>query len=46
MSDEIRRTVEALSEPGATVEVRALKNGTTAAGYFDDTGALSKELRS
>lgn len=40
---EIRRAAEVLCEPGDVVEVRALKNGTTAAGYFDNFGALSNE---
>lgn len=43
MSEQIRRAVEALSEPGNVRELRALKNGTTAAGYFDSPEALSEE---
>jgi hypothetical protein len=37
------RAVETLSDPGDVVELRAIKNGSTAAGYFDDTGILSRE---
>jgi len=40
---EIVRAVETLSDPGDVVELRAIKNGSTAAGYFDDTGILSRE---
>ena len=42
MSAEISRAVETLSNPGDVVELRALKNGTTAAGYFDNPEALSE----
>ena len=43
MSGEIRQAAQVLSEPGGVVELRAIKNGTTAAGYFDDTDVLSRE---
>ncbi len=43
MSAEILRAVEVLSEPGGVVEIRALKNGTTAAGYFDNFEVLAKD---
>jgi len=43
MSAEILQAVEVLSEPGGVLELRAIKNGTTAAGYFDDTNVLSRE---
>jgi hypothetical protein len=43
LSAEIRRAVEILSEAGGVVELRAIKNGTTAAGYFDDAETLSLE---
>ena len=43
MSAEISRAIEALSKPGDVIELRALKNGTTAAGYFDNPEALCKE---
>ncbi len=43
MSEEIRRAVEAFSVPGDVRELRALKNGNTAAGYFDNPEALSEE---
>ncbi|MDP9479879.1 MAG: AAA family ATPase [Actinomycetota bacterium] len=43
MSAEIRRSVQVLSEPDSVVELRALKNGTTAAGYFDNPEAAGTE---
>jgi hypothetical protein len=43
MSAEFRRAAEALAEPGGVVELRALKNGTTAGGYFDNPDALFRE---
>jgi hypothetical protein len=43
MNGEFSRAVQALSNPGDVIELRALKNGSTAAGYFDNTEALSKE---
>ena len=43
MNAEISRAVEALSNPGGVIKLRALKNGATAAGYFDNTEALSRE---
>lgn len=43
MSAEILRAVEVLSEPGGVVELRAIKSGATAAGYFDNFDALGKE---
>jgi hypothetical protein len=38
----MRRAVEVLCEPGGVVELRAIKNGSTAAGYFDDVDILSR----
>jgi hypothetical protein len=43
LSAKIRQAVEVLSERGGVVELRAIKNGTTAAGYFDDVDTLSRE---
>jgi hypothetical protein len=43
VSAEIRRAAEVLSDPGGVVELRALKNGTTAAGYFSDPAGLAAE---
>ncbi|CAA9401357.1 MAG: hypothetical protein AVDCRST_MAG22-1112 [uncultured Rubrobacteraceae bacterium] len=43
MSAEILRAVEALSEPDDVREVRALKNRTMAAGYFDNAADLARE---
>jgi hypothetical protein len=43
VSAEMQRAVEVLSEPGGVAELRALKNATSAAGYFDDFSALSRE---
>ncbi len=43
MSSEFLCAVEALCGPGDVIELRALKNGTTAAGYFDNPEALSRE---
>ena len=43
MSAEFSRAVEVLSAPGDVIELRALKNGTTAAGYFDNPEAAGKE---
>jgi hypothetical protein len=43
LSAEIRKAVEVLSEPGGVVELRAIKNGTTAAGYFADSDTLIRE---
>jgi hypothetical protein len=43
LTTKIRQAVEVLSERGGVVELRALKNGTTAAGYFDDADTLSRE---
>jgi len=40
MSGEIRRAVELLAAPGSVVEVRALADGVTHSGYFDDHKAL------
>ena len=37
------RAVETLSSPGDVIELRPLKNGTTAAGYFDNAEALDRE---
>jgi hypothetical protein len=50
VSAEIRHAVEVLSggDSAATTdirEVRALKNGATAAGYFDDPEALAREAQ-
>ena len=43
MSGKFLRAVQALSDPGDVVELWALKNGTTAAGYFDDAEACDRE---
>jgi hypothetical protein len=43
LSPEFLRAVEALSEPGDVIELRALKNGQQAAGYFDNPEALSRK---
>jgi len=43
LSGEILRAVQALSDPGDVLEIRALKNGTTAAGYFDNAADASRE---
>src|SRR5215212_2198073 len=45
MSSKMRRAVEILSEPGAVVELRALKQrgGAVAGGYFDNPGALARQ---
>jgi len=43
VSLQMRRAVETLTELGHVVELRALKNGTTAAGYFDDPETLAAE---
>ena len=39
----IARALEVLFEPGAVAELRAIRNGKTAAGYFDDPEALARE---
>ena len=43
MSDEIRRAVEILSEPGGVVELRAFKGRAVESGYFDEAQTLSRE---
>ena len=43
MSDEIRRAVGVLA-PGGVVEVRALADGATHSGYFDDHEALARAV--
>jgi hypothetical protein len=43
LNSEILQAIEALSDPGDVREVRALKNGTTAAGYFDNATDLARE---
>src|SRR5215216_3676220 len=42
-SNEIRRAVEVLFEPGAVVEVRAFKGRETMSGYYDDHVSLANE---
>ncbi|SCL76533.1 hypothetical protein L21_2467 [Methanoculleus chikugoensis] len=42
MKEEIRRTVELLAPEGGVVEVRALADGATHSGYFDDHSALAR----
>jgi hypothetical protein len=42
-SNEIRRAVEVLFEPGAVVEVRAFKGRETVSGYYDDHVSLANE---
>ena len=43
LNADILRAAEVLFEPGGIVELRAIKNGAIAAGYFDDNGALVRE---
>jgi len=43
---EIRRAIEALFEPGDVVELRALKDRTTASGYFDEHEELAEQAAS
>jgi hypothetical protein len=43
LSGKFLRAVETLSSPGDVIELRPLKNGTTAAGYFDNAEALDRE---
>jgi hypothetical protein len=43
LNAEILRAIEVLSGPGDVVELRAIKNGTTAAGYFDNAIDLVRE---
>jgi len=43
LSDEIRRAVEILSEPGGVVELRAFKGRAVESGYFDEAQTLSRE---
>ncbi len=40
---EIVRALETLFEPGAVVELRALKGAETVSGYFDDHKSLARE---
>ena len=44
MSEEICRAVELLAPDGGVVEVRALADGATHSGYFDDYGALAQAV--
>jgi len=43
-SDEIRTAVRVLAAPGSVVEVRALADGVTHSGYFDDHEALARAV--
>ena len=43
-SDEIRDTVNVLAASGSVVEVRALADGVTHSGYFDDHEALARAV--
>ena len=42
-TDTFRRAAAAIASPGDVIELRALKNGNTAAGYFNNNNALSRE---
>ncbi|MCK8517391.1 hypothetical protein [Methanoculleus sp. 7T] len=44
MSEEICRAVELLAPDGGVVEVRALADGATHSGYFDDYAALTRAV--
>ncbi|WP_292729538.1 hypothetical protein, partial [Methanoculleus sp.] len=44
MLDEIRRAVGVLAPPEGVVEVRALADGVTHSGYFDDHEALARAV--
>ena len=44
MTDEIRTAVKILATPGSVVEVRALADGVTHSGYFDDYEALGRTV--
>ena len=43
-SDEIRSAVNALAASGSVVEVRALADGVTHSGYFDDFESLARAV--
>ena len=43
-SDEIRTAVNVLAASGSVVEVRALADGVTHSGYFDDHEALARAV--
>lgn len=43
MNSKTLQAIEVLSEPDDVREIRALKNGTTASGYFNDLVTLDKE---
>ncbi len=43
-SDEIRNTVNVLAASGSVVEVRALADGVTHSGYFDDHEVLARAV--
>ena len=44
MSSEILSAVSVLAAPGSVVEVRALADGVTHSGYFDDHEALARAV--
>lgn len=44
MKKEVRRTVELLAPGGGVVEARALADGVTHSGYFDDYEALARAV--
>ena len=44
MTDEIRNAVNVLAASGSVVEVRALADGVTHSGYFDDHEALARAV--
>jgi len=44
MSEEIRRAVELLAPDGGVIEVRALADGATHSGYFDDYERLARAV--
>jgi AAA domain len=43
VSAKMLQAAEVLSEPGGVIELRALKHGSTTAGYFSDLESLSRE---
>ncbi|MEN6512424.1 hypothetical protein [Methanoculleus sp.] len=44
MSDDLHHTVKILAPGGGVVEVRALADGVTHSGYFDDYAALARAV--
>ena len=44
MMDEIRNAVNVLAASGSVVEVRALADGVTHSGYFNDYEALTRAV--